>query len=121
MGRVALEQTVNRPVRYGQVDVSAFSDMIGSITIPVINNTDVNVFASDISESIYNCVRSCSSRNMAQSRPNSNIQSNSYHSRWDQLLHDPDDSRVWRALDWRGEFIDSNNSNNQGSPSDNEF
>ena len=121
MGRVALEQTVNRPVRYGQVDVSAFSDMIGSITIPVINNTDVNVFASDISESIYNCVRSCSSRNMAQSRPNSNIQSNSYHSRWDQLLHDPDDSRVWRALDWRGEFSDSNNSKNQGSPTDDEF
>ena len=79
--------------------------MLGSITIPIINNTDVIAFANDISESIYNCVRSCSSKTMSQNRSNSNTQSNSYHSRWDQLLHDPYDSRVWKALDWRGEFI----------------
>ena len=58
---------------------------------------------------------------MSQSRSNSNIQSNSYHSRWDQLLHDPDDSRVWKVLVWRGDFINNNNSKNQGSPSDDEF
>ena len=94
--------------------------MIRNTTIPVLNNTDVNSFASEISESIYNCVKSCSSRNMAQSRPNCNNQSNSYHSRWNQLLHDPNDSRVWRALDWKGEFIDRNNSNHQSSPTDGE-
>ena len=120
-GRETCKQTVNRPVKYEQVDISAFSDMIGNIPIPIINNNDVNTIANDISESIYNCVRSCSSRNPTQSRPNSNIHSNSYHSRWDQLLHDPDDSRVWKALDWKGEFIDNNNSGNQSSPSDAEF
>ena len=48
MGRAACEQTVNRPVRYEQLDVPAFSDMIRNTTIPVINSTDVNSFASEI-------------------------------------------------------------------------
>ena len=52
MGKVVCEQTVNRPVRYEQVDVSAFSDMIGIIIIPLINNNDVHAIANDISEYI---------------------------------------------------------------------
>ena len=46
-----------------------------------------------------------------------------YNSRWDQLLQDPNDARVWKALDWKGQFIDYTYSNNtnQDSPSDAEF
>ena len=42
-----------------------------------------------------------------------------YPSRWDRLLHDPDDARVWKALDWKGKFTD--NAINDDSPSDIEF
>ena len=55
MGKVVCEQTLNRPVRYEQIDVSAFSDMIGIITIPLINNNDVHAIANDISEYIQLC------------------------------------------------------------------
>ena len=40
-------------------------------------------------------------------------------SRWDRLLHDPDDARVWKALDWKGKFND--NVVNKDLPSDSEF
>ena len=101
IGRVACEESVNRPIRYEQVDVSAFSDMIGNVPIPLIDNNDVNSIANNITESIYNCVRLCSSRNLTHSQSNSNTQSSTYHDKWDQLLNDPDDSRVWKALVWK--------------------
>ena len=43
----------------------------------------------------------------------------SYHKKWDKLLHDPDDSRVWKALDWKGQFSD--NDSNKDLPSDEDF
>ena len=43
----------------------------------------------------------------------------SYLSRWERLLCDPDDARVWKALDWKGQFSD--NITNNDSPSDEEF
>ena len=52
MGKVVCEQTLNRPDRYEQIDVSAFSDMIGIITIPLINNNAVHAIPNDISEYI---------------------------------------------------------------------
>ena len=125
---MACTQTVNKPIKYEQVDTSVFSNAIGNVPIPVISNNDVNAIVNDISDTIYNCVKSCSSVDLARNRSlglstNSifNNQPKSYHSKWDQLLNDPDDSRVWKALDWKGEFIDNNISKNQSSPSDSEF
>ena len=39
--------------------------------------------------------------------------------RWERLLDDDDDSRVWRAIDWRGNF--ENDFKNICRPSDEEF
>ena len=126
MGQTARERTVNRPVRFDHVNTSVFSDMLRDITIPEVNN-NIDLMANNISETIYNCVRSCSKTNSEQNElvglmPTTDDLPRSYHSRWDQLLNDPDNSSVWKALDWKGEFIDRNSNNtNQSSPSDAQF
>lgn len=39
--------------------------------------------------------------------------------RWNRLLNDTDDSRVWRAIDWKGEYKDTNI--NRVCPGNNQF
>ena len=43
-----------------------------------------------------------------------------YRSKWNQILNDPNDARVWKALNWKGQFCENNSINND-MPSDNEF
>ena len=39
--------------------------------------------------------------------------------RWDRLLNDRDDTRVWKAIDWQGKFQDG--ATNSNTPSNDEF
>ena len=131
MGHARQDRMVSRPVRYDQIDVADFSNMIRDMPIPLNEFNDISQLAGDISNTLYNCAKSCLKRDQLQSGPprlNSapNIQGGSgtftdYHSKWDQLLNDPDNSRVWKALDWKGEFIDNNSNVNSVSPSDSDF
>ena len=131
LGQAKQERMANRPVRYEDVNVSLFVDRIGDIPIPTNNTNDVNLLADEISKTLYDFTSSCSSKypvhnELVGVRSNANNISSpdnlpEYHSRWDRLLQDPDDSRVWKALDWRGQFIDRNSNYNQEFPSDVEF
>ena len=40
-------------------------------------------------------------------------------SRWDKILQEQDNARVWRAIAWQGKFQDSSVSN--ATPTDEEF
>lgn len=43
-------------------------------------------------------------------------------SRWERLLSDTDDKRMWQAIDWRGEYKDESvNHDRNGCPSDEDF
>ena len=127
----AQERMGNRPVRYEQIDVPIFLNKIRDIPIPINYTNDVNELANNISKILYDCGSSCTIKNSVhsgvpglRSNTNTHLRSDSligYNSRWDQLLQDPDDARVWKALDWKGQFIDNSNNTNQDYPSDAEF
>ena len=46
--------------------------------------------------------------------------SNNYLGKWERLFHDKDDARVWRVIDWQGNFDESIHGE-EVSPSDKEF
>ena len=46
--------------------------------------------------------------------------SNNYLGKWERLFHDKDDARVWRIIDWQGNF-DVSIHGEEVSPSDEEF
>ena len=64
-----------------------------------------------------NSMSGTSNRNSVLTRNSANNLNN--YSRWERLLHDPDDSRVWKAIDWKGQFTE--NATDSNSPSDNDF
>ena len=51
--------------------------------------------------------------------PDTSTSMSSYLDRWERLMRDSDDARVWKALDWKGQFNDNIISND--SPTDQEF
>ena len=76
-----------------------------------MDDSDINVLAESVSDVLYDC----SKRSMAGRVDN---YSKNDLGRWEWLLDD-DDSRVWRAIDWRGNF--ENDFKNACRPSDEEF
>ena len=116
LGQAAHGRMVNRPVRYEHIDRDKFANAIDNITLPDFSNNDVNLLVYDISNSLYDCVNSCSNANSTHS---GSVGDNSNNTRWERLLNDRDDARVWKALDWKGQFCD--NDKNNIMPSDTEF
>ena len=136
MGQVVHERCINRSLRYKDIDISKFSDMIQNVPVPVNNDNDVHSLALNISKTLYDCASSCfkansGNRGASNVRPNIAEISNTdtldmagsiehYQNKWDRLLNDPDDCRVWKAIDWKGQLCESIDSNHE-MPSDNDF
>ena len=121
MGQSVNAHIGNKPIRFNQIDVEIFSNKILNSPLPSLDNIDVNTIASDFADTLYNHVKSSSlpSHNVASALNINPSVYTSYHKKWDKLLHDPDDSRVWKALDWKGQFSD--NDSNKDLPSDEDF
>ena len=123
MEKVVRGRMANRPIGYGQIDVSKLTNAINNIPIPDINN-DAHAMADNISNTLYSLVSSCVTVNsehsgVSGSVPPADRSDNALISRWDRLLQDPDDARVWKALNWKGQFTE--NDRNNDSPSDVQF
>ena len=121
MGKVVQERMANRPIGYRQIDLSKFSSAIGSVSTPEFNN-DVNLMADNISNSLYNIVsssRMSKSEHSDVSRSVAGADAPLSCSIWDRLLQDPDDTRVWKAINWKGQLTFNGLYNE--TPSDNEF
>ena len=121
MGKVAPERMANRPIGYRQIDLSKFSDSIGSASTPEFNN-NVNLMADNISNSLYNIVSSSRMSNSDHSNVSRSVagtDASLTSSRWERLLQDPDDTRVWKAINWKGQLTFNNLYDE--TPSDIEF
>ena len=121
MGKVVQERMANRPIGYRQIDLSKFSSAIGSVSTPEFNN-DVNLMADNISNSLYNIVSSSKmskSEHSDVSRSVAGADAPLSSSIWDRLLQDPDDTRVWKAINWKGQLTFNGLYNE--TPSDIEF
>lgn len=102
---------IKKPLKFHNIDKQKFSDII-AVTDIVVDTADINVSVDRICASLY----ACSEKSVA-------CQTNDYSlsalGRWERLLEDRDDSRVWMAIDWKGNF-----GGERGSacrPSDEEF
>ena len=113
----------NKPIKYNQININDFSRNIADLPVPNINITNVDSAVSDISQSLYEYVCTCrtsESHTVSNTPPEPVANGNLHYSnRWERILNDPDDSRVWKALNWKGEF--TGNHQNCDSPSDVDF
>ena len=103
-GSAARCDLARRPVRFSNIDKRMFADNIASMDVPRDVN-DINVFAKGVSDTLYECARK--SRRTSEANVS---QSDVYFSRWERLLSDADDARVWKAISWKGNFETSGNS-----------
>ena len=112
---------VNRPVKLDNIATREFSNCILNFPAPSANN-NIDTFASKISDTLYKCAASCDSNVVTgggESGEGGSDVSTGNIDRWERLLRDPDDARVWRAIDWKGTFQDK--PNQSVCPSDQDF
>ncbi len=113
-GNAARCDLARRPVRFYDVDKRMFAANIASMDVPRDVN-DISVFAKGVSDTLYECARK--SRQTSEANVN---QSEVHFNRWERLLSDADDARVWKAISWKGNF-ETSKSSSTDVPSDGEF
>ena len=90
-----------------------FTENISCASIPDEQSCDdVNVFAKNVSDVLYECARRSQS---VQDQMRDDL----HLGRWERLLRDTDDARVWKAISWKGDF--ETDKSNEACPSDKEF
>lgn len=93
-------RVVKKPINFCYVDKQRFADRLTSVAIPSVpEENDVNVFARNITEVLYGCVEG------SKRTPTPGVrQGNQHLGRWERILNDSDDTRVWKAINWKGEL-----------------
>lgn len=87
-----------KPVRISSVDRQFFVNSLSDVNIDVTSDTDTDNLVSMLSSELYDCaVRSKIHDQIAEVRDN-------HLGKWERLLQDKDDARVWQTIDWRGNF-----------------
>ena len=111
-GSAVSSSVARKPVKFTDIDRQVFVENIAISSIPTVAG-DVNVFANNISNALYECAES----SRCTPAPRANHASNL--GRWERLLEDADDARVWKAISWKGDFEASKS--NKDTPSDEDF
>ncbi len=95
------------PLCFRNINVEVFGDVI-SKRDPIFPNENVEL--SDVEriiiDTLYSCVQESDAVDMRVDR-------------WERLLSDRDDSRVWKAVNWKGEFTNENS--DKACPNSDEF
>lgn len=103
---------VKKPINWPRIDQEAFVDNISNTNVDT-NVSDVNEFAKNVAEVLYECSQASQGNVVVADNVTRNT------NRWDRILHDRDDARVWKAIDWKGKF--QNRPTVHDSPTDDEF
>ena len=90
---------INKPIRWTRIDEEAFVDNISNVNVDT-NVSDVNELAKNVADVLYEC----SQASQGNAVVIDNVTRNT--SRWDRIMHDRDDARVWKAINWKGKFQD---------------
>lgn len=91
------EVKVRKAVRFNDIDKDLFLSNLSKVSIRCDGTDDVHTSALKICESLYLSATS-SPANPVQHREVGGLD------RWAGLLSDPDDRRVWEAIDWKGKY-----------------
>ncbi len=113
-GQRARVVLANMPVSFADIDMHTFFQRMSHNALPDAD-AEVDVFVHNVSDTLYVCSRSCTGN-----RRNENyVEAGNVRDRWETILQEKGDSRVWRVIDWKGMFQDSGRDNT--SPPDREF
>ena len=109
-------RVARKPVRFSNIDRQKFTENTSVLDEAMVNE-DINVFAKSVSDVLYGCVEKSRSTECV------NVGEDAAHlNRWERLLGDADDARVWQAISWKGDFESSrHNTGVSNVPSDEEF
>ena len=104
---------VRRAIKSNEFCKSRFLEVLSQREVPQPEpGADINDYAEAISNTLYGCADAsrCEERGP---RCDMNM------SRWDRLMDDPNDDRIWRAIDWQGQYSDAKQPDCR--PSDQDF
>ena len=104
-----------RPIKLHNIDCDLFLSKLNEQNIPTSIADNLNSAALLISDTLYNCAHSSRSSSIPIERAVDN-----YQSRWDRLLGENDQAKIWQAINWRGE-ITNDPSNIDSKPTDDDF
>ena len=107
---LAPQRSIKKPVSYQRVDKQVFANRILQVHIPEFSGS-IDAFVNAFSESIYKCANESKMRFRE-------IEIDPLVDRWERILQDRDDSRVWKAVNWSGDFETGNDNDNAVSDED---
>jgi len=104
---------VKPPVKISNMNVDILRDMLTQHDMPMRrDNESINEYVDAFANGLYTFSKE--SYRVAE-----NQSENLTLERWNRLLNDTDDSCVWRAIDWKGEYKETNI--NRVCPINNQF
>ena len=108
------QQLCKHGVKFRDVDPNKFSEMITTVNLPAIEDPcQIGEVISEITNVLYDCIQA--SKNRQINKPYNNKQSD----RWKRILDIGDDKMLWRAINWKGQYMANDLSDE--TPSDMEF
>ena len=115
-GSAARTCLTKNSIKYSRIDKEKFVDNLSILCVPALSD-DVDIVASRISDSLYTCAESSKvivSPTEARSCGGARL------GRWERILEDADDVRVWKAISWKGD-LEAYESDSVDRPSDDDF
>ena len=102
---------LRRPVGFNSINHDLFKNSIPASDM-LYDIDDVNIFNINITDALYKCAKESYGGTVREENDNS-------VNRWEKLLREGDDKRVWQAINWRGNLHTCTKS--QVTPSDEQF
>ena len=101
-----------KPINMQNINVDSFLRNLSNENLPDAN-LSIDNCVTQMTDILYNCATRSRCVN------NNNYDNDVNQDRWERIVNDRDDTRVWKAVDWRGEFVSKNEVIDK--PSDQEF
>ena len=111
--RVSDKPFVKQPLQLDKINVESFCDALARRDLHLLNHNNIDDYMNAISDVSYTCSRETQNESIMIPSNNQSLE------RWDRLLSDNDDARIWQAIDWKGEYKETND--NSICPNDEQF
>ena len=102
---------VRRPFKFTSINSDLFCRVLSQRGMPQLRD-GVDSYADSVSNVLYSCIEA-SRYQVAVATSEQSLE------RWERLISDQDDCRIWRAIDWKGEYRDIKDT--EVTPTDDQF
>ena len=105
---------IRKSLKFDRLNKAKFERCIGQMIVTP-NDETIDDFERAITDALYSC-----SQNSIDTQVQETGVGDVHMGRWERLLEDGDDARVWKAINWKGDFATRGPGDN-ACPSDEEF